>query len=766
MFRKTFAVALMIAAILWSFNALMPSKVSDIDTPDSEFSTARALVHLKEISKAPHYVGSPNHDKVLNYLISELENLGLETQIQEGYSIDDRGNFNKPKNILARKKGSEPGKAVMLLSHYDSAPHSSFGASDAGSGIVTILEGLRAFIVANSEHKNDIIILFSDAEELGLNGAKLFVNEHPWAGDVGLVLNFEARGSGGPSYMLIETNGGNENLINAFKEANVSFPVANSLAYSIYKLLPNDTDLTRFREDGNIDGFNFAFIDDHYDYHTALDNFQRLDRETLEHQGTYLMACLNHFSNVNLNNLKSEDDQVYFNMPLLKLVSFPFGMIWVFVVIAFIILILLVFYGIRSEKMNGKDIINGFAPFLLSVIGSALAAYILWWVVENVLYTKYSEILHGFPYNGHTYIMTATVLSIGICFYFYGRFHKPGNTVNILVAPIVFWLILNLIFAIKLPGAGFFIIPVYFGILSLFVLIRQRKPSPILMALLCFPVLLMISPFVKMFPVGLGLDILFVSGILVAMVFGMMLPVLGFFRHKRRWAFISFIFAFIFLVNSHFQSGFDEDAPKPNSLVYTIDGDTNSAHWATYDRTLDDWTKAKLGEDPTEIDHDDNTFGSKYNSRFTYKREAKLQTILYPSIEVFKDSLIGDYRHVSIYVEPKRDVQRIELFANNQLVFRDFKINGMEVKPKKGLQYPFQNRSSNRLFTYFVKNNEPLEMKFAMPKGQLAKMILYEASNDLIFGRQFDVSARPKDMIPKPFILNDAVIYKKTILIQ
>jgi Zn-dependent M28 family amino/carboxypeptidase len=52
----------------------------------------------------------------------------------------------------------------------------------------------------NQKHKNDIII-FSDAEELGLNGAALFVTQHKWAKDIGLVLNFEARGSSGPLYV-------------------------------------------------------------------------------------------------------------------------------------------------------------------------------------------------------------------------------------------------------------------------------------------------------------------------------------------------------------------------------------------------------------------------------------------------------------------------------------------------------------------------------------------------------------------------------------
>ncbi|HKK12557.1 MAG TPA: M20/M25/M40 family metallo-hydrolase, partial [Flavobacteriaceae bacterium] len=274
MFKKTIALLLIIMGIYWSFSALMPQSFSKIDTNTNSFSTERALVPLKEISKHPHYVGSPNHEHVRDFIINELEHLGLDPKVDEGYSYNKKwGSITKSKNILARIKGSDNTKALMLLSHYDSNPHSSLGASDDGSGVVTILEGLRAFLSTGKTPKNDIVILFSDAEELGLNGAILFVNKHPWAKDVGLILNFEARGSGGPSYMLIETNGGNHKMIDGFNKANPEFPVANSLAYSIYKMLPNDTDLTPMREKGDIEGFNFAFIDDHFDYHDALDNY-------------------------------------------------------------------------------------------------------------------------------------------------------------------------------------------------------------------------------------------------------------------------------------------------------------------------------------------------------------------------------------------------------------------------------------------------------------------------------------------------------------
>ena len=164
-----------------------------------------------------------------------------------------------------------------------------------GSGVVTILETLRAYKASGKKPKNDIIILFTDAEEVGLDGARLFVNNHPWAKNIGIALNFEARGSGGPSNMIVETNGGNKNLIKAFMEADVKFPVASSLMYSIYKMLPNDTDSTVLREGADIDGFFFAFIDDHYDYHTANDNYDNLDVNTLQHQGEYLLPLVHYF---------------------------------------------------------------------------------------------------------------------------------------------------------------------------------------------------------------------------------------------------------------------------------------------------------------------------------------------------------------------------------------------------------------------------------------------------------------------------------------
>jgi len=763
MIKKGLALLLIVIAVYWSFYALMPNTISTIDEADNSFSTHRALIHLKEISKETHYLGSKSHKDIRDYIITELNKLGLKTQIQEGFSLSENwGSVSKPKNIIAKIKGSEKGKALLLLTHYDSSPHSSFGASDAGSGVVTILEGIRAFLSENKAPKNDIIILISDSEELGLNGADLFVNKHEWAKDVGLVLNFEARGSGGPSYMLLETNQGNANLMKAFVDANPEFPVANSLAYSIYKMLPNDTDLTVFRRDGNIDGFNFAFIDDHYDYHSALDTYERLDRETLEHQGSYLMPLLHYFSNANLNNLKSVEDYIYFNVPLFKTVIYPFSWIIPMLILSIVIFIVLLFYGFKRQTIQAKEVSKGFIAFFSTLILSGLLGFLGWEFIK-ILYPDYKEILHGFTYNGHTYIAAFTCLTIAIYFYIYHKVTASENTASLMIAPLFFWLLICGLIAFKLEGASFFIVPVLFGLLSCYMLVVQKKPSLILLALLGFPVLMIMSPLVKMFSVGLGLKILFVSVIIVVLIAGLLISVFGFFKHKKRFATIFLLLGLYFLISAHFTSHFSETRPKPNSILYILDTNNNSAIWATYDDVLDSWTKNILGNEPDQSSNSSPfTFGSKYKSNFSFTKQAPLKAIIQPKIEMIKDTIIGDLRHIKVIVTSRRDAERIEVFSDSTSIFKSFIINGVSAHVDKNNDTAFNKRYNNRLFGYYITDNDPLDIAFTVPKNQSATLHFYEISYDLLHNDLFSVPNRQIDMIPKPFVINDAIVIKRT----
>lgn len=746
---------LILFAVYWCFRAEMPVYEPDVQIEKSAFSTDRALKHVERISEKPHSVGFPAHSEVRRYIIGELQKLGLETQIQEGYTAGDWANYSKAINILARIEGSEDGKALLLMSHYDSSPHSSLGASDAGSGVATILEGLRAYLSIGEIPKNDIIILITDAEELGLNGADLFVNEHPWAKETGLVLNFEARGSGGPGYMLLETNQGNSTLIKEFVKADPAFPVSNSLAYSIYKMLPNDTDLTVFREDGDIEGFNFAFIDDHFDYHTVRDSPERLDKNTLAHQGSYLMPLLVHFSQADLNNLKSPVDYVYFNVPFFKLVSYPFKWIWPMFGLAFLAFILLLVHGFRREILNGKEILLGFLPWLFSFVINAAVGYLSWPVLKW-MYPQYQDILHGFTYNGYTYIAAFVFFSITICFFFYHKFRKI-NVRNLLVAPIVIWLGISLAVAIYLPGASFFIVPVFALLASFMVVINQKEPNAYLLVFLALPAIWIHAPLIKMLPVGLGLKLMIGTTVSLTNLFLLLLPVLGFYKKKNRLAFLSLILFIGFMVSAHFDSGFSKENAKQTSLAYILEADSNTATWVTYEKVTSDWTARFIKRKQLPEKSKENSLSSKYGTGFTFTSEAPLKEILPPKVEKTKDTIVGNERLLEICITPQRPVNRLEVFTN-AVSLNSAKINGIALQK----EYLGQ-RTEGRLFTHYISNNDYTELQVMVSKDEDLTLTFYEASNNLLSHPQFSVPERPEDNIPMPFVLNDAILVVKTV---
>lgn len=747
---------LVLFAIYWGFKSSMPTYQMDETVPNTAFSTDRALKHVQEISKKPHAVGFPAHKEVREYIVRDLEGMGLETSLQIGFTAGDWGNLSKATNILARIKGSGTGKSLLLLAHYDSNPHSSLGASDDASGVATILEGVRTFLSEKKTPKNDIIILISDAEELGLNGADLFVNEHPWAKNVGLALNFEARGSGGPSYMLIETNKGNSHLIRDFTAANPKYPVANSLVYSIYKMLPNDTDLTVFRKDGDIEGFNFAFIDDHFDYHTAHDNYDRLDRNSLAHQGSYLMPLLNYFSDADLGDLKSATDDAYFNFPFYGLVSFPFAWIWtMFALVSLVFLILLV-SGFRKKRLNPKDMAKGFIPMLLALIVNGVVGYYCWPILNKV-YPQYADILQGFTYNGYTYILAFVLFSIGICFWAYHRFEKV-SVPNLLVAPLLLWLALCGAVSAYLPGASFFLVPMVAALISFMIVIHQKSPSPFLLMFLTLPALWIYAPFIKMFPVGLGLKMMVAATLLTTLTFILMLPLFGFYKHKNRFAVLGMVLFVGFMVSAHLDSGFSKGNAKPSSLLYVLNVDGQSAKWATYDNQLNDWTAQYLGVDKQVPQIGDfKTLSSKYATSFTYIANAPMKDIKGPKVEKLLDTLINEERLLKIRITPQRSVNRLDVFVD-KIDIKRASVNGVPLSKNY-----LDNRRNNRLITHYISDNDTTSLLLVIPRDSPVTLNLYEASNDLLKNPLFSVPERPLNSIPMPFVLNDAIMTTQTV---
>lgn len=759
-YTPIYSLLVLVTLLFGIFFFMMPQNYDETEAPLSEFSTKRALETVKEISKKPHFVGSKNHEAVANYVQKELQDLGLETSIQEGFTMTEYGTLVKSKNIIAKIKGSKNSKALLLLSHYDSAPHSfSKGASDDASGVATIIEGVRAFLHTKTSHKNDIIILFTDAEELGLNGAALFVTQHQFTKEVGLVLNFESRGTSGPSYMLMETNDGNSKMVDAFKSGNAGYPVSNSLMYSIYKMLPNDTDLTVFREQGKIQGYNFAFIDSHFNYHTAQDTYENLDPKTLAHQGSYLFPLLKYFSNADLTDLNSTNDDIYFNVPF-GFVSYPFAWIIPMLIVAFGLFFIFVFVGLGKRAIRLDEIIKGFVPLLGSLLTAGLITYVGWTMLKS-FYPQYNDILQGFTYNGHDYIFAFVSLSMAICFLFYQNNGKRNPEMSQMVAPLFIWLLINLGIAFKLQGAGFLVIPVIASSLMLGFYVLTQKSGWVVNCLLSIPTLIILVPFIYMFPIGLGLKILVGSAILTVLSFTLLLPVFGSFTKKGIWAIAFLLLGIGFFIKAHQVSDYTNQKAKPNSLVYILNADSNKANWATYDTNLDEWTTTYLGEKPKNGSALNSIkLYSKYGSQFTFMADAPLTAIAKPTIEFLRDTIKGNQHLYKIRISPNRTVNRYDVFVNDNIQINNFKANG--VKPVV-FESNMASKNFGKLLTYYVVDNLPLEMEFSISNKSKLNLDLLESSFDLLSNPLVKVTPRKPGMIPLPFVLSDAVIIKQKI---
>jgi Zn-dependent M28 family amino/carboxypeptidase len=225
-------------------------------SPDTVFSAERAMRHVEQIAARPHPMGSVDHDRVRDYIAEQITQLGITPQMQLTTAIGTRyQEAGRVQNLLAWLPGGDPkGKAVLLVAHYDGVGAGP-AASDDGAGSAALLETMRALRARKQPLAHDIMVLFTDGEEAGLLGAAAFVREHPWAKDVAVILNFEARGTSGRSFMF-ETGPGNRDAVSALRMA--GDVTAGSVFTTVYRVLPNDTDLSEFAVLGR-PALNFAF---------------------------------------------------------------------------------------------------------------------------------------------------------------------------------------------------------------------------------------------------------------------------------------------------------------------------------------------------------------------------------------------------------------------------------------------------------------------------------------------------------------------------
>jgi hypothetical protein len=293
-------LAVLVVTLVLVVLAAQPPAPRPATAPASEFSAARAMAVLERLLGVgtPHPIGSEANARVAERIGNELAAMGYAVETQSTFACREAWAIcGTVTNVLSRLPGTGDGPAVLLTAHYDSVPASP-GAGDDMAGVATILEVAR-ILGGDTAPRNPVVLLLSDGEEPGLLGAEAFVAEHPWADEIGVVINLEANGTHGQS-VLFQTTGPSGWLIDLFA-SRAPRPAANSVFDAIYAVLPFNTDLTVYAEAG-LPGLNFAFIEEHPRYHTPLDAPANLSLGSLQHHGDNALAATRAFAGIDLAN--------------------------------------------------------------------------------------------------------------------------------------------------------------------------------------------------------------------------------------------------------------------------------------------------------------------------------------------------------------------------------------------------------------------------------------------------------------------------------
>lgn len=637
---------------IFSLRLLAPPAVVPSAQGDEKFSAERALIFLSVIASEPHPSGTPAHERVRDYIFNYCQRMGLETQIMDKTGVEVYPKMvraGRAQSIIARLKGTGSGKAILVMAHYDSQPHTP-GATDDGAGVAAMMEAIR--LLKNFPPlKNDVLFLFTDQEETGLFGAQTFVEQYDKLQDVGLIMNFEARGNAGVD-LTFEFSSGNGWVVKEYSKA-VKAPLANSFAYEIYKAMPNDTDFTMFRKTG-IAGFNSAYIEGHSYYHSMVDRIENMDLRSLQNHGNILIQSLKHFGDLSLDNTKSED-VVFFNPVGTLLWIYPLGWDVPLMVLAIVLWLVVVMVGYRSGRIKVGPIFGGAGLFLGFLILSSVLSWGLAKLVSTI-YPHYTNFYNNDFYNISDYFFTIIGLVLLSFILLFKKTSVRASFESVLMGS-VFMLLLLMVGIKWLLHTGAYllyypviILLVVYLVLFWFKITRDEKPTSYGFAqlILITPALLLWMPMAYIIYVVFSLALPFGAVVMLAFCVPFLIASLGFIQSwAKTYTWVGpTLLIFIGLMIGHRNSEYTTRYPLQSELMYVVDTDANAAFWVSNQKQLDTWLQHYIKTTEKQpLKEIYPTLDLKF-----WKNSAPVTDISKGKIVVLKDSVVSGTRLLTLQV--------------------------------------------------------------------------------------------------------------------
>ncbi len=659
------------------------------------------MQHVRQIAQEPHAMGTAAHAEVRGYLLRQMQALGLEPQVQEATVVNNRSGIatvGHVYNLVGRLKGTGAGgKAVLLVAHYDSQPNAR-GAGDDGAGVAAILETVRALKQAEPL-AHDVVVLLSDGEEYGLYGAKAFLG-HPWANEVGLVLNLEARGNTGPS-MTFELSPQNGWVARQYVQE-APYPFVSSLAYEIYRRMPNDTDFTVFKDAG-YSGLNSAFIDGFVHYHRSTDSPENLNAGSLQQHGSNLLALARHFGNTSLSQTKAPDI-VFFNLAGSWVVSYPKSLNILWVSLTSLLLLVTLVVGVQKQATSLRQVIIGFFVYLL-MLAAVTALFI--------------------PVNNLVVGLMPTL--------------RPAQGVHGVDMFFVAYLLLALGLFLLLTWLALRWLRLFSLLMGVFILCYA-----LLLALV--PAIFIMFPIVQVVFVAFGLSLPLGMVALLLLLAGLLLPLLVLVEQSFSWGRVPLLPLLLLLLGTAAVAfAIHREDPTPerplrSHVSYFLNADTGQAVWASAYTTADEWNRQFFPASSV------SPLKEVYpHARIVYlKNEAEQLNLAAPLAEVLQDTVAGNERVLRLRLRSQRQAAHLEL------VLRPTPAEALQSAAVGGKALDLEPIETDRGEVYFARlhglpGSKAVELELRLTPGAPVELLLYDQSIGL--PQQLVKQPRPSHVI-------------------
>ena len=219
-----------------------------------------------------------------------------------------RGSEDDQDDWWLKHKSPKTKGGVLINAHYDSVS-TGFGATDDGTGVVTILQLIKYFSHPTHKPKHGIVALFNNGEEDYLNGARAF-SQNPMSRFVSTFLNLEGAGAGGRATLFRSTD---TEITQAYQDS--KYPFGSVLSSDAFKrgIVRSQTDYVVFTNIIDLRGLDVAFMEPRARYHTDQDDTKHTSRDSVWNMLSASLATMRALSADSLPD-KSGTSAVWFDL--------------------------------------------------------------------------------------------------------------------------------------------------------------------------------------------------------------------------------------------------------------------------------------------------------------------------------------------------------------------------------------------------------------------------------------------------------------------